>query len=241
MPPSSDAIKILTGYAMHLNCERKLWELEVFQQLSLVTPSKIWGWLLCLLLTHFVHPGIEDDGEHLCLVTELFLSNIQDTQDAIHPGFFPLPIMKHILRHLLLGIVRLHTCGIAHTGMFALLRDWRWFTLHENSLEDIKPDNIMIGLGSRWATQAIDIWVTENPPCTYTPERSLHKMVSAFVSQLFPPPMLDVLPSSKIKLGDFNSGMSKDVSEYLFYPQLLLCSAQFVSDQTTDNITPFSL
>ena len=88
--------------------------------------------------------------------------------------------------HLLRGIARLHSCGIACTGIFA--------------------------------TQAIDTWITEHPPRTYA---SLSKMVSAFVSQSFPPPTLDVLSSCKIKLADFSSGMFNKVSEYLFYSQLI--------------------
>jgi serine/threonine-protein kinase SRPK3 len=76
------------------------------------------------LLTHFVHPGIDDDGEHLCFVTELFLSNVQYAETAWPGEFIPIPTVKRILRHLLLGLVRLHKCGVAHTGMtFASLRN----------------------------------------------------------------------------------------------------------------------
>ena len=72
------------------------------------------------LLTHFAHPGIdEEDGEHLCLVTELFLCTLQDTQEALQGTFIPVPTAKRILRHVLLGVARLHKCGVAHTGVFA--------------------------------------------------------------------------------------------------------------------------
>jgi len=77
---------------------------------------------------------------------------------------------------------------------------------------DIKPDNIMISLGRQWTTDTIDNWVTENPPRTYPPERSLNKMVSAFLSQSFPPPTLDVLPSCNFKLADFSNGTSSEIS-----------------------------
>jgi serine/threonine-protein kinase SRPK3 len=68
------AIKFLNGDATRLNRERRLRELEVLQLLSSVTPNDH----CARLLTQFTHPGIDDDGEHLCLVTELFSSNIQD-------------------------------------------------------------------------------------------------------------------------------------------------------------------
>ena len=114
------AIKILTGYATVLNREHKLRELEVFQRLSSVPPDESHDHCASLL-TQFVHPGIDDDKEHLCLVTELFGSSVQDALEALpQGGLIPVPTVKRILRHLLLGIARLHKCGIVHTGMFAL-------------------------------------------------------------------------------------------------------------------------
>jgi serine/threonine-protein kinase SRPK3 len=70
------------------------------------------------LLTQFVHPGSDDDKEHLCLVTELFSCNLENTLETLQDGFISVPVAKRILRHVLLGITRLHMCGIAHTGMF---------------------------------------------------------------------------------------------------------------------------
>ena len=53
-------IKILTGQATRLNREHKLLELEVRQRLSsMMTPNDH----CARLLTHFVHPGFDDDGE----------------------------------------------------------------------------------------------------------------------------------------------------------------------------------
>ena len=112
------AIKILTGYATVLNREHKLRELEVLQRLSSVAPDESYNHCASLL-THFVHPGIDDDKEHLCLVTELFSSSVQDVLEGLQGGFIPVPTVKLILRHVLLGITSLHKCGIVHTGMFA--------------------------------------------------------------------------------------------------------------------------
>lgn len=116
------AIKILSGYATRLNREQKLRELEVFQCLASADPKDTSNHCASLL-THFTHPGIEkDDGEHLCLVTELFTSNVQDVREALPDTFIPVPTVKRILKHVLLGIAHLHKHGIAHTGMFAPLR-----------------------------------------------------------------------------------------------------------------------
>jgi len=115
------AIKILTGYATHLNHDHKLRELEVLQRLSSVTLDDSSDHCV-RLVDQFNHPGIDEDGEHLCLVTELFWSNVQDIQATLQGGFIAVPTVKQILRHLLLGIARLHKCGIAHTGMLPPLR-----------------------------------------------------------------------------------------------------------------------
>jgi serine/threonine-protein kinase SRPK3 len=100
----------------------------------------------------------------------------------------------------------------------------------------------MVVLGSHWSTDAIDTWLEENPPRTYAPERSVKKMVTAYVSQSFPPPSLDALASCNFKLADFSSGMSDELWGYLSLSvNLYYHSAQFVSDQTTDHITPLGL
>jgi serine/threonine-protein kinase SRPK3 len=117
------AIKILTGYATQLNREHKLRELEVLQRLSSVTPEKPDDHCASIL-TQFVHPGIDNDEEHLCLVMELFTSNVEDVQGTLQDESIPIPTVKRILRHVLLGIARLHRCGFAHTGMFPLLRNY---------------------------------------------------------------------------------------------------------------------
>ena len=200
------AVKILTGYATGLNREHKLRELEVLQRLSSVNDH------CAKLLTQFVHPGFDDDGEHLCLVTELYSSSIQDTLEAHQDGYIPVPAVKQILlRHVLLGIARLHMCGIAHTGMFYIHGKCRRWLMQCKLFSDIKLDNIMINLESHWSTEAIDTWFKENPPRTYAPERSLNKMVSAYVSQSLPSPLLDALLSCNFKLADFSSGTSDEL------------------------------
>ncbi|KAH7918638.1 kinase-like protein [Leucogyrophana mollusca] len=200
------AIKILNGYASQLNREDKLQELKVLQRLSCASPSPLPAETSThsgRLLTHFYHPGIEEDGEHLCLVMKLLGSDVQAFRENLpNHGYLPLPIVKRILRHVLLGIAHAHARGIAHT--------------------DIKPDNIMMDLGSSWTTEAITAWLQANPPQTHPPERSLNKMVTSFVIQSLPHPSISELASGTFRLADWGS-------------------AQLVDHQTTDDITPLGL
>ncbi|KAG6902111.1 hypothetical protein C0995_004292 [Termitomyces sp. Mi166 len=190
------SIKILTGKATQLN-EKNFGELEVYQLLSKVTPSIHTP----RLLDHFTHPGIEDDGDHLCLVIELLHSDLRRAPVAAD-GFLPVPDLKRLLTQVLHGLTQLHKCGVAHT--------------------DLKGDNIMIDNERLWTTATIDAWLKANPPRTHPPTQRLHGMVTASVSQAFPPPTLDMLASCAFKLADFGS-------------------AQIVSQKTTDAITPLSV
>jgi len=114
------ALKILNGYASQLNREDKLQELKVLQRLSSDTsssPSVDPSGSFSRLLTHFYHQGIEDDGEHLCLVMNLLGSSIHVIRASLpNNGYLPLPIVKRMLRDVLLGIAHAHSRGVAHTG-----------------------------------------------------------------------------------------------------------------------------
>jgi len=70
-------------------------------------------------LNQFVYSGIDDDGEHLYLVTEPFSSSVQNSQEALKDEFI-VPTMKQVLKPFLTGIARLHKSGIAHTGALAV-------------------------------------------------------------------------------------------------------------------------
>jgi hypothetical protein len=52
----------------------------------------------------------------------LFSSSVQDIRETLQDGYIPVPAVRRILRHLLLGIARLHKCGVAHTGVFHRFR-----------------------------------------------------------------------------------------------------------------------
>lgn len=108
------ALKILSGYATQLNQEGKLRELAALQQLAALPDEKVRH--CTQLLDHFYHPGIEEDGDHLCLALRLeqaSLNAVWDTSKGL-----PVPIVKHIIRHVLHGLCVLHAGDIAHTGNF---------------------------------------------------------------------------------------------------------------------------
>lgn len=110
------------------------------------------------------------------------------------------------------------------------------------ALADVKSDNVMIDLGPQWTTDAITKWLLDNPPSTYPPERSLNGMVSVFRSKSFTPPTVDELFSCSFKLADFSNGTYvSSASGHCSLDPLFFRPAQFVDDQTTDDVVPFSL
>ena len=110
-----------------------------------------------------------------------------------------------------------------------------------NSLADIKPDNIMIDLERHWTAETIDTWVRANPPRTYAPERSLNKMVSAFVSQSLPPSSLDALPSCNFKLADFSNGTSDEMRNTIAIYNLYYIQLSFhpIKPQTISHLSAY--
>lgn len=63
-----------------------------------------------------MHKGIEEDGEHLCLALELQRASLDSVLNTQSVKFYPLPIIKRVLRHVLHGMAALHKCGVVHTG-----------------------------------------------------------------------------------------------------------------------------
>lgn len=136
------ALKILTGHASRLNAERLLRELAVHERLSSLPADE--SKHCNRLITHFMHKGIEQDGEHLCLALELERTTLHSVWNAQNIKFYPIPIVKRILRHILHGMAALHKCGVVHT--------------------DIKPDNIMVSLAPSWSDETVPAWVQDHPP-----------------------------------------------------------------------------
>lgn len=113
------ALKILSGYASHLNEYRNLRELEIHQRLASLPAEE--NQYCTRLVTHFVHKGIEQDANHLCLALELEQANLGAVWHEHKIKHYPIPIVKRILRHMLHGMAAAHKSGIAHTGSMRLL------------------------------------------------------------------------------------------------------------------------
>jgi serine/threonine-protein kinase SRPK3 len=109
------ALKILTGNATRWNRESKLQELQVLQRLSF--PPGFCSQHCIRLVDHFYQRGVDvNDGEHLCMATELMGASVASIRKTIPDQFIPVTVTKRILRHLLRGIAELHSRQIAHTG-----------------------------------------------------------------------------------------------------------------------------
>ena len=77
------------------------------------------------LLSHFIHKGT--NGSHVCMVFEILGVNLLDLIKLYNYKGIPLPIVKNIVRQVLIGLDYLHrVCGVIHT--------------------DIKPENILLQL-----------------------------------------------------------------------------------------------
>jgi serine/threonine protein kinase len=130
-----------------------------------------------------MHPGRVQDGDHLCLVTDVLGGDVKRLQKFQRR--FPLPLAKHILLHTLRGIAQMHSCEIVHT--------------------DLKHDNIMFDAGSLTQTD-IAALVEADPPRRHPPEESLECTVQVAVSQPLPLPSLSEAMTRNYIVSDFGSG-----------------------------------
>jgi serine/threonine-protein kinase SRPK3 len=64
----------------------------------------------------------------------------------------------------------------------------------------------MAELPPSWTSSHIEKWLQRHPPAMYDPERSMHGMKRAFISQEFEPLGAQELASGSFKLADFGSG-----------------------------------
>ena len=111
-------IKILAGYATKLNKASIVFrELEIAKMLASQTADSK-GKHVARIQDHFIKSGIDkDDGEHLCLVTEFYPSDVQSVKYTLSGKPFPVPALRKMLKHLAKGLAEIHEHGIAHTGM----------------------------------------------------------------------------------------------------------------------------
>ena len=179
------SVKALKGYATELVQRGVMWELAALQRLSSPwtgPPSDH-----CLrLIAHFIHPGKAQDGNHLCLVTQLLAGDVRTLQVSMKNNAFPLPLAKRILLHILRGIEYMHRHGVTHT--------------------DLKHDNILFDLG-RLTTADVSAIVEADPPRLNPPEASWDSTVQSAVSQPLPlPSSVEDAMTRTYLIADFGSG-----------------------------------
>ena len=178
------AIKALTGYATFIMQQGVSWELSALKRIS--SPGSVSAHCLSLL-SHFTHRGRGNDGEHLCLVTDVMGGDVRSLQLSLtgEPKVFPLPLAKRILLHTLRGIAHIHSCGVVHT--------------------DLKHDNIMFSAKSA-SPAYIDALLAADPPRHNPPEESWDSIVQSAVSQPLPQPSLEEAMTRTYVVSDFGSG-----------------------------------
>lgn len=131
------AMKVLLGNLMD---EKSGWdERGMMQDIRDRNPQSLGYRHIVQLLDDFVIEG--PNGNHITLVMEPMGATAFDFYRCLR-GAMPLPIVKRISKHILLGLQYLHDeCGMIHTG--SLLR---LFLPKTNSyhLLDIKGENILM-------------------------------------------------------------------------------------------------
>ncbi|KAF8653410.1 hypothetical protein AX16_003953 [Volvariella volvacea WC 439] len=119
-----------------------------------------------------------------------FSYNFYQVLSSLPPReYLPIPVVKRVLRHVLLGIAHIHEHKIAHT--------------------DIKPDNITISPHDLPRSH-IEEWPKNNPPMLYPPVQSKHGNVSTFVTTNFPVPAQEDLLQHDFVLSDFSNSQFID-------------------------------
>lgn len=137
------AIKVLTDVATY-DQGRFSYEKRVMERISRMHTANDDTSHLLHLIDEFTTNG--DNGEHLCLVTEVLGSSVLDLQHRnINGRRAPLPqqVVQQLARHVLRGLQTLHEdCSVVHTGVFLLISSHLLRSLRP--LADIKPDNILL-------------------------------------------------------------------------------------------------
>jgi serine/threonine-protein kinase SRPK3 len=116
------AIKALKGLATDLHSRGFMQELPIMQRVSELIQKSGQPAHCATLRSHFVHPGKPNDGDHLCLVTDVLCGNIEDLPTRSEA--YLVPLAKLILRDVLRGLAQLHASGGVHTGTRADLSIW---------------------------------------------------------------------------------------------------------------------
>ncbi len=107
--------------ATNLYYQGLIQELYIMERVTQLTQRSGQPPYCVFLRSHFIHTGKPGDGDHLCLVMNALVGDIEALQTESKA--FPVPLAKLILRDTLSGLTQLHSSGVVHTGLCSPLVD----------------------------------------------------------------------------------------------------------------------
>lgn len=157
------------------------------------------------LLSHFIHAGKPNDGQHLCLVMDVLAGDVETLRKAYTS--LPPRVIKLILRDSLRGLAQLHASGCVHTGRISL----RHVEYSLTQRSDLKASNIMCNLPDLTTEDNLRAFLAMTPARRHPPEQSWDYLVEAAVSQPLQPLTLEQVSSGSFMIADFGSGRRSHV------------------------------
>ncbi|KAJ6452956.1 kinase-like protein [Mycena sanguinolenta] len=201
------ALKALKGMSTDLHYQGYIQELDIMTRVTELVRRACQPVYCTTLLSHFIHVGKPNDGQHLCLVMEVLAGDVETLRREF--GTLPPPLVKRILRDSLRGFAQLHGSGCAHT--------------------DLKADNIMCNIPELTTEEKLSTFIAKTPSRGHPPEQSWDYPVQAAVSQPIPPPTVEQVLSGSFRIADFGSAQilthrvtSHITSETLRAPEVIM-------------------
>jgi serine/threonine-protein kinase SRPK3 len=199
------AIKVLTVNATAGITRGLLYEIDAIKRVTTANPLHP-GYNHCLKLCDwFVTESIH--GPNFCLVTAALADNTATLQATLPHTVFPLPVVKRIIKQILLALDYLHReCGFIHAGDPSIIALYmRISNLHRS---DLKADNISLCLGE--ADVAVTGYLAQHPSESYEPRidpRVSSDPILTVKSQPLPSFSIDpTLSDIKVQLIDYGHG-----------------------------------
>ncbi|KAJ7036973.1 kinase-like protein [Mycena alexandri] len=177
------AVKALKGMSTDLHFQGYIQELPIMERVTQLIRRSGHPVYCTPLLSHFIHPGKPNDGQHLCLVMDVLAADVETLGNAYTA--LPPQLVKLILRDSLRGLAQLHASGCVHT--------------------DLKASNIMCNVPDLTTEDNLRATIEMTPARRHPPQQSWDPVVEAAVSQPLPLPTLEQASSGSFMLADFGS------------------------------------
>ncbi|KAJ7435408.1 kinase-like domain-containing protein [Mycena latifolia] len=202
------AVKALKGMSTDLHFQGYIQELPIMERVTHLIRRSGQPVYCTTLLSHFIHPGKPNDGQHLCLVMDVLAGDVETLRTGLRA--LPPQLVKRILRDCLRGLAQLHASGCVHT--------------------DLKASNIMCNVPDLTTENNLRGIIAETPARRHPPEQSWDCLVEAAVSQPLPPPTIEQALSGSFMIADFGSAQivtqqvtSHITPETLRAPEVIMC------------------